>query len=161
MLLDCERLKNESWLDAITPYAPLPGMDLLDLIVHFVKQTRRKKRVSAWNSPHSPRGNTGYLFATEYEFLKNALPQATFFNAVQAVDLACYIKEPGEIKLLPRPPPSRISGITCVRDALDIGMMETQIAGIGEMELRRTAANTTGPSPIDGSGLRLPGDLRP
>jgi len=137
MLLDCERLKNESWLDAITPYAPLPGMDLLDLIVHFVKQNKAEKARIGVELGHSPRGNTGYLFATEYEFLKTALPQATFVNAVQAVDLACYIKEPGEIKLLRQAAAIADSGIKCVRDALDIGMMETQIAGIGEMELRR------------------------
>ncbi|MBP7766538.1 MAG: aminopeptidase P family protein [Syntrophaceae bacterium] len=137
MLLDCERLKNESWLDAITPYAPLPGMDLLDLIVHFVKQNKAEKARIGVELGHSPRGNTGYLFATEYEFLKNALPQATFVNAVQAVDLACYIKEPGEIKLLRQAAAIADSGMKCVRDALDIGMMETQIAGIGEMELRR------------------------
>ena len=137
MLLDCERLKNESWLDAITPYAPLPGMDLLDLIVHFVKQNKAEKARIGVELGHSPRGNTGYLFATEYEFLKNALPQATFVNAVQAVDLACYIKEPGEIKLLRQAAAIADSGMKCVRDALDIGMMETEIAGIGEMELRR------------------------
>ncbi|MDD4357841.1 MAG: Xaa-Pro peptidase family protein [Smithellaceae bacterium] len=137
MLLDCERLKNESWLDVITPYAPLPGMDLLDLIVHFVKQNKAEKARIGVELGHSPRGNTGYLFATEYEFLKNALPQATFVNAVQIVDRACYIKEPAEIKLLRQAAAIADSGIKCVRDALDVGMTETEIAGIGEMELRR------------------------
>jgi Xaa-Pro aminopeptidase len=157
MLLDCERLKNESWLDTVTPYAPLPGMDLLDLIVHFVKQNKAEKARIGVELGHSPRGNTGYLFATEYEFLKNALPQATFVNAVQAVDLACYIKEPGEIKLLRQAAAIADSGIKCVRDALDVGMMETEIAGIGEMELRRLGSEyhwaVTGSSEV-ASGYR-------
>ena len=137
MLLDCERLKNESWLSSISPYAPLPGMDLLDLIVHFVTQNKAQKGRIGVELGHSPRGNTGYLFATEYEFLKKALPDATFVNAVNVVDRACYIKEPGEIKLLRQAAAIADSGIKCVRDALDVGMMETEIAGIGEMELRR------------------------
>jgi len=137
MLLDCERLKNESWLANISPYAPLPGMDLLDLIVHFVKQNKAQKGRIGVELGHSPRGNTGYLFATEFEFLKTALPAATFVNAVNIVDRACYIKEPGEIKLLRQAAAIADAGINCVRHSLEIGMTETEIAGIGEMELRR------------------------
>ncbi len=66
MLLDCERLKNESWLSNISPYAPLPGMDLMDLIIHSIKQHGAEKGRIGVELGHSPRGNTGYLFATEY-----------------------------------------------------------------------------------------------
>ncbi|NMD20364.1 MAG: hypothetical protein GYA76_08875, partial [Verrucomicrobia bacterium] len=127
MLLDCERLKNESWLANISPYAPLPGMDLLDLIVHFVKQNKAQKGRIGVELGHSPRGNTGYLFATEFEFLKTALPAATFVNAVNIVDRACYIKEPGEIKLLRQAAAIADAGINCVRHSLEIGMTETEI----------------------------------
>jgi len=73
MLIDCERLKNESWLSNISPYAPLPGMDLMDLIIHHIKQNGAENGRIGVELGHSPRGNTGYLFATEYELLKNAL----------------------------------------------------------------------------------------
>lgn len=137
MLLDNERLKNESWLSNIMPYAPLPGMDLMDLIIHTVKQNGAEKGRIGVELGHSPRGNTGYLFATEYELLKNAFPQATFVNALNIVDRACYIKEPGEIHLLRQAAAIADSGIDCVENSLELGMTETQIAGIGEMELRR------------------------
>ncbi|MBN2283988.1 MAG: aminopeptidase P family protein [Deltaproteobacteria bacterium] len=137
LLLDCERLKNESWLHNISPYAPLPGMDLMDLIIFNIKQNGAENGRIGVELGHSPRGNTGYLFATEYELLKNALPRATFVNAIKIVDRACYIKEPGEIHLMQQAAAIADSGIHCVRNALDVGMTEAEIAGIGEMELRR------------------------
>ncbi len=137
MLLDGERLKNESWLSNISSYAPLPGMDLMDLVVHFVRQNGAEKGRIGVELGHSPRGNTGYLFATEYEFLKNALPEATFVNALSVVDRASYVKEPGEIKLMRQAAAMADAGIKRVGEALEVGMTETEIAGIGEMELRR------------------------
>ncbi len=157
MLIDCERLKNESWLSNISPYAPLAGMDLMDLIIHFIKQNGAESGRVGVELGHSPRGNTGYLFATEYELLKNALPKAKFINAINIVDRACYIKEPGEIKLMRQAAAMADSAIDCVKRSLDTGMTETQIAGIGEMELRRLGSEyhwaVTGSSEV-ASGYR-------
>jgi len=137
MLIDHERVKSESWLENIFPYAPLPGMDLCDLIVHLIKQNGGERARIGVELGHSPRGNTGYLFATEYELLKNALPQAAFMNALEVIDRASYIKDPGEIKLMRHAAAMADSAIDCVKDALHVGITETEIAGIGEMELRR------------------------
>ncbi|MCE5209935.1 MAG: Xaa-Pro peptidase family protein [Deltaproteobacteria bacterium] len=157
MLLDCERLKNESCLSNISPYAPLPGMDLMDLIIFHVKQSGAEKGRIGVELGHSPRGNTGYLFATEYELLKNALPKATFVNAINIVDRASYIKEPGEIHLMRQAAAIADSGIDCVKTALALGMTEAEIAGIGERELRRLGSEyhwaVTGSSEV-ASGYR-------
>ncbi|PKN53706.1 MAG: hypothetical protein CVU55_00865 [Deltaproteobacteria bacterium HGW-Deltaproteobacteria-13] len=157
MLIDSERLKNESWLGNISPYAPLPGMDLMDLIIYNIKQSGAETGRIGVELGHSPRGNTGYLFATEYELLKGALPKATFVNASNVVDRASYIKEPGEIKLLRQAAAIADAAIDCVKGSLDIGMTETQIAGIGEMELRRLGSEyhwaVTGSSEV-ASGYR-------
>lgn len=157
MLLDCERLKNESWMGNISPYAPLPGMDLMDLIVHFVKQNGAQKGRIGVELGHSPRGNTGYLFATEYELLTSGLPEASFVNAINVVDRASYIKEPGEIHLMRQAAAMADSAIDCVKSSIAIGMTETEIAGIGEMELRRLGSEyhwaVTGSSEI-ASGYR-------
>ncbi len=157
MLLDCERLKNESWLGSISPYAPLPGMDLMDLIIHQIRQNGAEKGRIGVELGHSPRGNTGYLFATEYELLKGALPDATFVNAVNVVDRASYIKEPGEIKLMRQAAAMADSAMECVMGSLQVGITETEIAGIGEMEIRRLGSEyhwaVTGSSEI-ASGYR-------
>ncbi len=157
MLIDTERLKNESWLENIQPYAPLPGMDLMDLVVAKVKELGLEAGTIGVELGHSPRGNTGFLFATEYELLKERLPKAKFVNALDVVDRAAYVKEPGEIKLLRQAAAIADAGIERVKESLEIGMSETEIAGIGEMELRRLGSEyhwaVTGSSEV-ASGYR-------
>jgi Xaa-Pro aminopeptidase len=137
MLIDHERLKHESWLKNIFPYAPLPGMDLCDLILHLLRQNGMERARIGVELGHSPRGNTGYLFATEFELLKNALPHATYVNALGVIDRASYVKEPGEIKLMIQAAAMADAAVDRVRESLYAGITETEIAGIGEMELRR------------------------
>ena len=157
MLLDLERLKDESWLSNISPYAPIPGMDLWDLVVHHIKQNGMEKAKIGVELGHSPRGNTGYLFATEYELLKKSLPDATFVNAISVMDRATYIKEPSEILLLRQAAGMADAAIQCVKESLYVGITETEIAGIGEMELRRLGSEyhwaVTGSSEV-ASGYR-------
>ncbi len=114
---------------------PCPGMDLLDLIVHFVKQnkgTKKRGQESAWARPFPPRQHGVSLCDGIRIFEKNPAGR----HVVNAVNVAwieaCYIKEPGEIKLLRQAAAIADSGIKDARDALDVGMMETEIAGIGE-----------------------------
>jgi Xaa-Pro aminopeptidase len=49
---------------------------------------------------HSPRMIAGYLFVSEYELLKESLPNAKFVNALDLMDEATFVKDPEEIKLL-------------------------------------------------------------
>jgi len=157
MLIDAERLKNESWLGSIMPYAPLPGMDLLDIVVSKIQELGLAGGTIGVELGHSPRGNTGFLFATEYDLLKEKMPNAKFVNALSVVDRASYVKEPGEIKLLRQAAAIADAGIARVRDSLELGMSETEIAGIGEMELRRLGSEyhwaVTGSSEV-ASGYR-------
>lgn len=157
MLIDHERLKHEFWLSNISPYAPLPGMDLCDLVVHLLRQNGMERARIGVELGHSPRGNTGYLFATEYELLKNALPQATYVNALGVIDRACYVKEPGEIRLMRQAAAMADAAVDRVRESLYAGITETEIAGIGEMELRRLGSEyhwaVTGSSEV-ASGYR-------
>ena len=136
-LIDHERVRAESWLEEITAYAPIPGMDMLDLVIHKIKELGLDKGVIGVELGHSPRGNTGFLFATEYELLKAALPEATFVNALSVVDRAAYVKEPGEIMVMRQATAMADSAIDAVRSALCVGMTEAEAVGIGEMELRR------------------------
>jgi len=157
MLLDLERLKDESWMSEISPYAPIPGMDLWDLVVHHIKQNGMEKSKIGVELGHSPRGNTGYLFATEYELLKKYLPDAEFVNALSVMDRATYIKEPSEILLLRQAAGMADAAIQRVKESLYVGITETEIAGIGEMELRRLGSEyhwaVTGSSEV-ASGYR-------
>lgn len=136
-LIDQERVKAESWLSNITAYAPIPGMDMLDLAVFQIKANGLDKARIGVELGHSPRGNTGYLTSTEYDLLKEKLPDARFVNANDVIDRACYIKDPEEIMLMKQATAMADSAIACVRDSIGFGMTEAEVVGIGEMELRR------------------------
>ena len=157
MLIDNARMHSESWLDDITPYAPIPGLDLMDVVVSQIRQNGWEKAVIGVELGHSPRGNTGYLFATEYELLKEALPDARFVNALSVVDRPSFVKEPGEILLLQQASAMTDAAMERVKESLYVGMSETEIAGIGEMELRRLGSEyhwaVTGSSEV-ASGYR-------
>ncbi len=157
MLLDLERLKDESWLTNIFPYAPLPGMDLWDLVVNQVREQGMEKARIGIELGHSPRGNTGYLFATEYELLKKELPGAEFVSALSVMDRATYVKEPSEVLLLRQAAAMADAAMERVKESLYVGITETEIAGIGEMELRRLGSEyhwaVTGSSEV-ASGYR-------
>ena len=136
-LIDQERVKAESWLDRVTAYAPMPGMDMLEIAVGRIKAANLHRGRIGVELGHSPRGNTGYLTSTEYDLLKACLPDAAFFNAVAVVDRAGYIKDPEEIVMMRQATAMADSAIAQVGEALAVGMTETEAVGIGEMELRR------------------------
>lgn len=136
-LIDHERIKNESCLENVIAYAPVPGMDMLDIAAHIIKENGWDKSNIGVELGHSPRGNTGYLFSTELDLLKESLPQAKFINALGVIDRASYVKEPGEIMLMRQAAAMADAAIARVAESISVGMSEAEIAGIGEYELRR------------------------
>ena len=157
LLIDLERMKHESWLGTIHGYAPLPGMDLWDVTVHQIRTLGLERSRIGVEIGHSPRGNTGYLFSTEFDLLKQALPDAVFIPANSIVDKASYIKDPGEILLMRQAAAMADAAVERVKESLYVGMTEAEIAGIGEMELRRLGSSyhwaVTGSSEV-ASGYR-------
>jgi Xaa-Pro dipeptidase len=136
-MIDLERIKSETWLENVAGYAPIPGMDLMDVAVRQIKENGWERAVIGVELGHSPRGNTGYLFATEYELLSRSLPDASLVGAMNVVDRAAYVKEPAEIQLMRQATAMADSAIARVRESLEVGMTEAEVAGIGEAELRR------------------------
>jgi len=157
MLIDNARMHSESWLETITPYAPIPGLDLFDMVVSRIRQHGWDRASIGVELGHSPRGNSGFLFATEYDLLKAALPEARFVNSLAVTDRASYVKEEGEIQLLRQASAMTDAAMEQVRESLYVGISETEIAGIGEMELRRLGSEyhwaVTGSSEV-ASGYR-------
>jgi Xaa-Pro aminopeptidase len=157
LLLDLERMKHESWLETIHGYAPLPGMDLWDMTVHQIKSLGFERSRIGVETGLSPRGNTGYLFSTEFDLLRQALPEAVFVPALNVMDQASYRKEPGEMALMRQAAAMADAAVAKVKESLCVGMTEAEIAGIGEMELRRLGSSyhwaVTGSSEV-ASGYR-------
>jgi Xaa-Pro aminopeptidase len=157
LLLDLERMKHESWLGTIHGYAPLPGMDLWDVTIHQIKTLGFEKARIGVETGLSPRGNTGYLFSTEFDLLKQALPEAVFVPALNVMDRTSYVKEQGELMLMRQAAAMADAAMERVKESLYVGISETEIAGIGEMELRRLGSSyhwaVTGSSEV-ASGYR-------
>ena len=157
LLMDAERLKEDSWLENVNPCAPLPGMELWEVTVRQIKELGLDKATIGLEMGHSPRMIAGYLFATEYEYLKEQLPQAKFVNALDLLDEITYVKEPEEIRLMRQASAIADAAQERTREALYVGITEMEIAGIGEMEMRRLGSEfhwpVTGSSEI-ASGYR-------
>ncbi|MFZ5572319.1 MAG: M24 family metallopeptidase [Thermodesulfobacteriota bacterium] len=137
LLMDAERLKDDSWLDIIVPCAPLPGMELWEVTVQQIKSLGFEKSVIGIELGHSPRMIAGHLFATEYLYLKEHLPNARFVDALDLMDQVTFVKEPAEIKLMRHAGAIADAAQERTKEALYVGISEMEIAGIGEMEMRR------------------------
>jgi Xaa-Pro dipeptidase len=135
LLMDVERLKADSWLEKVVPCAPLPGMELWEVTVGQIKDMGLEKSTIGVELGHSPRMIAGYLFATEYEFLK----------------------EPEEVQLMRQSAAIADAAQERVKETLYVGITEMEIAGIGEMEMRSLGSEyhwpVTGSSEI-ASGYR-------
>jgi Xaa-Pro aminopeptidase len=157
LLMDAERLKQDSWLDTIVPCAPLEGLELWQITVQQIREMGLAKATIGIELGHSPRMIEGYLFATEYEYLREHLPDATFVNALDLMDRVTLVKEPEEIQLMRQAGAIADAAQERVKEALEVGLSELEIAGIGELEMRRLGSEfhwpVTGSSEI-ASGYR-------
>jgi Xaa-Pro dipeptidase len=157
LLMDVERLKADSWLEKVVPCAPLPGMELWEVTVGQIKDMGLEKSTIGVELGHSPRMIAGYLFATEYEFLKESLPDAKFVNALDLMDKVTFVKEPEEVQLMRQSAAIADAAQERVKETLYVGITEMEIAGIGEMEMRSLGSEyhwpVTGSSEI-ASGYR-------
>ena len=137
LLMDSERLKDESWIENIVATAPLPNMELWEITVAQIKELGFENSVIGLELGHSPRMISGFLFATEMDYLKENLPNATFVNGVDVIDKVTFVKEPTEIRLMRHATAIADAAQERVKEALYVGINEMEIAGIGELEMRR------------------------
>ncbi|MEW6441397.1 MAG: Xaa-Pro peptidase family protein [bacterium] len=157
LLMDFERVRDDSWLENVKGCAPLPGMELWEVTLAQIREQGFERATVGLELGHSPRVIAGYLFATEHELLKEALPGARFVNALDVVDRVTYVKDAEEIKLLRQAAAIADAAQERVMESLSVGMSEMEIAGIGELEMRRLGSEfhwpVTGSSEI-ASGRR-------
>ncbi len=136
VLSDAERIKDETWLENISVYAPIPTLSWTDQVIAYLKQNNLEKSTVGVNLGYTIRVNEGYLFASEYEELKSGLPDAELKNAVQALDEVIVIKEKGAIKLLRQAAAIADIGIDTALETIYPGMSETELVGVIEEAMR-------------------------
>ncbi len=136
LLMDAERVKDDSWLDNVVGCGPIPGFELWDITVRQIKEHGWEKATIGIELGHSPRMIAGYLFATELQFLEENLPGAGLVNALEVMDRVTYVKDPEEIRLLRQAAAIADAAQARVMESLCVGMTEQEIAGIGELAMR-------------------------
>jgi len=135
--LDSERVKDESWLNHVVGCVPMPGLDMWEVVVDWIKKHGYENATIGIELGQSARVMSGFLWATELQYLQEHLPKAKFVNSVSLVDRASYVKDSEEIKLLRQAAAIADAAQERVKEKLYIGIRETEIAGIAELELRR------------------------
>lgn len=136
-LVDHERIRHESWIGNVVAYVPRPGLDLWDLVIGHIKANGWDRGNIGIEAGHSIRINQGFLTSTEHQLLRERLPGAKLVDALAVIDKAAFIKDAAEIALMRQAAAMADSAIAAVKGQIEIGMTETMVAGIGELELRR------------------------
>jgi Xaa-Pro dipeptidase len=146
-VIDAARVADDSWLDEdhVLGYAPIGGMDQIDLISEFIKDLFDGKKVrigfESGMSNYLPEGN---MTLFEFESFKAALSDCEFVNAHHIIDKLSLIKDEGTINRFREA--SRIvdEGHKAVKEAISNGgwkgMTETEIAGIAALAMRRAGS---------------------
>ena len=74
LLMDAERVRDDSWMENVVSCAPLASVELWEVTVRQIRELGLERATIGVELGHSPRMIAGYLFATEYEYLKEQLP---------------------------------------------------------------------------------------
>lgn len=135
-LLDFMRLKEESWIEDVTGYGALPGIDFFDMIKMKIEPFAKEGGTIGIEDGTTNYLPEGFITHHEYETLKKLFPQAELVNAVEITDRLCIIKEPQEIKLMRQATAIVDKAHDAVRRELAVGMSEKNIAGIAEKVMR-------------------------
>jgi Xaa-Pro aminopeptidase len=136
LMLDAERVKDDTWLKDVFPYAPMPGMGFVESIVNQIADLGFEKGKIGIESGASSYLPDGYITLAEYEELRGRLPDAEIVNAVDLFDKLTLIKEDEEVKLMRQATAICDHAHEVVLRELRVGMTEKQVAGIAEKAAR-------------------------
>ncbi len=157
LALDAERVKDDSFFKDVKPVGPLPGLLMWDQVVSSVRARGAERGTIGVELGHSPIRIETFLLASEDEILRNAFPDASFKSATPMLNEIFLLKEEAEIALFRRAAEICDLGMAAVLDEIEVGMSETEVAGIAEYAMREAGSELnwtfTGGQEI-GSGYR-------
>ncbi len=157
LALDAERVKDDSFFKNVNPVGPLPGMLMWERIISSIQAKGLEKGVIGVELGHSPIRIETFLLASEDEILRSSLPDASFQNATDLLNDIFLVKEEAEIALFRRAAEICDLGMAAVLEEIEVGMTETEVAGIAEYAMREAGSELnwtfTGGQEI-GSGYR-------
>jgi Xaa-Pro aminopeptidase len=135
-LIESERIRDESWVQNVIPWAPLPGMNWPELVSGKIKELGLDKGRIGVESEITPRLIEGVITDAEFRMLKERLPDAEFSNASIVMNEAVVVKEPAEIDRLRKAAEIADKGIKAALEAVEDGVTETAVLGAAERVMR-------------------------
>ncbi len=136
LMLDVERIKDDTWLSDVIAYGPMPGLGFVESIVNQIVDLGLEGGTIGVESGSSSYLPEGYITLAEYEELCRRLPKAKMVNAADVFDRLTLIKEDEEVKLMRQATAICDCAHEAVLKQLRVGMTEKQIAGIAEKAAR-------------------------
>ncbi|MFX1284595.1 MAG: M24 family metallopeptidase [Promethearchaeota archaeon] len=141
-IIDAERVRDDSWLEEVRGFGPLGGGHQIDVIGEALNEFLTgsgvgKIGVELGMSNYLPEG---HLTTEEYNALTKTLPDAEFINSIDIIDEISMFKDPGEINRFRKASDIVDIGHQAVLDELEIGMTETEIAGLAEYAMRKAGS---------------------
>ncbi|MFX1367835.1 MAG: M24 family metallopeptidase [Promethearchaeota archaeon] len=141
-VIDAERVRDDSWLDDVRGFGPLGGGHQINVIADALSEylpSSGAKRVGVEHgmSCYLPEGN---LTAAEYKMLKSALPDVEFVQSIDIIDELSMQKDKGTINRFRKASDIVDIGHKAVLDQFEVGMTETEIAGIAEAAMRKAGS---------------------
>ena len=136
LMLDAERVKDDSWLSIVLPYGPMPGIGYVESIVNQIADLGLENGTIGVESGSCSYLPEGYITLAEYEELRHLLPNANIVNAADVFDKLTLIKEDEEVQLMRQASAICDCAHEAVLHELRAGMTEKQVAGIAEKAAR-------------------------
>jgi Xaa-Pro aminopeptidase len=158
IMLDAERIKDESWIKNVTGWGPMKTFELEFLLKRTMKKLGLEGSTIGIDYGQEMCMAGGLLLAYEYDKFKETFPAAKFKSFTDEMDKIQNIKEPEEIALLRRASEVTDAGQAACKE-LDswVGLTETQLGGVADQAMRNAGSDwawtITGGQEI-GSGYR-------
>lgn len=140
LALDAERVKDESFYKGVQPVGPLPGMLMWERITSSIQAKGLEKGAIGVELGHSPIRIETFLLASEYELLRSGFPHASLKNATDLLNELFLLKDEAEIALFRRAGEICDLGMAAVLAEIEVGMTETEVAGIAEYAMRQAGS---------------------
>ncbi|MFX1441077.1 MAG: M24 family metallopeptidase [Promethearchaeota archaeon] len=140
-VIDAERTRDDSWLDDVRGFGPLGGGHQIDVVADAVSEympnPKSRVGVELGMSCYLPEGN---LTSEELDMLKRALPEASLVQSIDIIDELSMIKDKGTVNRFRKASDIVDIGHKAVLDEFEVGMTETEIAGIAEAAMRKAGS---------------------
>jgi Xaa-Pro aminopeptidase len=136
LMLDAERVKDDTWLNIVLPYGPVAGGGFVEMISYQIAELGLEKGTIGIESGSCSYLPEGYITLAEYDELHHRLPEAKLVNAADVFDRLTLIKEDEEVKLMRQATAICDTAHEAVLRELRAGMTEKQVAGIAEKAAR-------------------------